>query len=295
MKNLTRITLSQQDDSIMYVTDGKQIFQIESPQTERYSKPKPKRKILPTEARMAQRAQLSNLISTYRILSAFIKEKAYPFKPKTQKAYNLFIKQNLGRIKVYLDKTEAEAKACVVAPYNLSMGSLMPIEIKAKADRMITSLRVPESFPITDTTTTGEVSLALINVNEFICCNDCLTVIHLVQTFVAIEETIIPYIIPRLYEFIIKPTSQIPFYTLMPASLFRVNEGYIGTDSGIETGGMAYILSRKMENKADISTQSVVLTPDNVTYRKYSSEQQKQKVAISYGVAAPVFVDPKIF
>ncbi|KAA6310354.1 hypothetical protein EZS27_038328, partial [termite gut metagenome] len=27
MKNLTRITLSQQDDSIMYVTDGKQIFQ----------------------------------------------------------------------------------------------------------------------------------------------------------------------------------------------------------------------------------------------------------------------------
>ncbi|KAA6323249.1 hypothetical protein EZS27_027296 [termite gut metagenome] len=27
MRYLTRITLSQQDDSIMYVTDGKQIFQ----------------------------------------------------------------------------------------------------------------------------------------------------------------------------------------------------------------------------------------------------------------------------
>ncbi|KAA6331753.1 hypothetical protein EZS27_019672 [termite gut metagenome] len=56
---------------------------------------------------------------------------------------------------MFLDKREALAKACVVAKFNVSEGSLPPIETKASGDRLLTSLRLPVRS-IDETTTFKE-------------------------------------------------------------------------------------------------------------------------------------------
>ncbi|KAA6335750.1 hypothetical protein EZS27_016034, partial [termite gut metagenome] len=76
------------------------------------------------------------------------------------------------------------------------------------------------------------------------------------------------------------------FYNDVPKSLFRVNEGYIETEAGIETGGVAYVLIRETGHNMQISTQSIVLTPDNTIYKEYSSEEKKKEAARSYTVVA---------
>jgi hypothetical protein len=79
-----------------------------------------------TENQQAQRAQLTNLVTTYQTLSSFIRG-AYPSKPEHLSDYNMFIKRNLSKVKVYLNKAEASRKACIVVPYNIIVSKKVAI------------------------------------------------------------------------------------------------------------------------------------------------------------------------
>jgi hypothetical protein len=76
-----------------------------------------------SQAQMGQRVQLTNILECYRLLRPFLKE-AYEKKPDGLNYYNLFIKNNLSKVKVYLSKKEAKVNACVVAPYRISEGTV---------------------------------------------------------------------------------------------------------------------------------------------------------------------------
>ncbi|KAA6333444.1 hypothetical protein EZS27_018147 [termite gut metagenome] len=242
-----------------------------------------------TEKQQAQRVQLTNLVMTYQMLSSFIRG-AYSSKPKNLSDYNMFIKENLSRIKVYLNKTEASQKGCIVAPYNISEGKLPSIETIVQGDVLRTSLRVPRSFQITDETTVEEVSMALLQANPQLQKEDQISILHLVQHMPSSSDKGVPYITWKQYDFILDTGSysaiRFKFYENVPKSLFRVNEGHIQTEAGIETGGIAYVLIRETGHKVQISTQSIVLTPDNDVYKEYSSEEKKKEAARSYTVAA---------
>jgi hypothetical protein len=239
-----------------------------------------------TQKQQAQRAQLTNLVTTYQTLSSFIRG-AYFSKPKNLSDYNMFIKENLSRIKVYLNKVEASRKACIVAPYNISEGKLPSIETVAQGDVLRTSLRVPRSFQITDNTTMDDVSMALLRANPQMREGDKISILHLIQH---LPEKGVPYITWKQYNFTldVNSYSTLPskFYNHIPKSLFRVKEGYIETEAGIETGGVAYVLNRGMGYNMQISTQSIVLTPDNSIYQEYSCEEKKKEAAGSYAVVA---------
>ncbi|KAA6317607.1 hypothetical protein EZS27_032262 [termite gut metagenome] len=240
-----------------------------------------------TENQQAQRAQLTNLVTTYQTLSSFIRG-AYPSKPKNLSDYNMFIKENLSsRVKVYLNKAEAFQKACIVAPYNISEGRLQGIETVVQGDVLRTSLRVPRSFRIEDDTTVEDVSLALLRANPQMQEGDQISILHLIQH---VPEKGVPHVTWKQYDFTLDTISYSAihsyFYSDIPKSLFRVNNGCIQTEAGIEMGGVAYVLSREVGRKVQISTQSIVLTPDNSIYKEYSSEEKRREAAGSYAVVA---------
>jgi hypothetical protein len=247
-----------------------------------------KNKQASSQAQMAQRVQFSNLASTYQTASYVIRG-AYEPKPNDLSFYNMFVKYNLGKVKVYLTKEESEAKACVVAPYNITRGTLRPIFTEARGNILVTSIALLEGFVIADTTTAGEVSDALLNANSFMREGDQLPVIHFVQKLLSSAQ--LPDVSLKLHEFFLERNSTIPFYKLIPQSLFFVTDNYVGTDANAETGGMAYVLSRKVAGKLLISTQSIVLTPGNTLYAKYSSEEKKKEAIESYGATTPYYFD----
>ncbi|KAA6350471.1 hypothetical protein EZS27_002198 [termite gut metagenome] len=190
-------------------------------------------------------------------------------------------------MKVYLNKAEASQKACIVAPYNISEGRLPSIETVRRGDVLQTSLRVPRSFQITDDTTIEDVSTALLQANERMREGDQISILHLIQH---VPEKGVPYVTWKQYDFTldVMSYSTLPskFYGDIPKSLFRVHEGYIETEAGIEMGGVAYVLSREVGRNMQISTQSMVLTPDNSIYKEYSCEEKRQEAAASYAVVA---------
>ncbi|KAA6321914.1 hypothetical protein EZS27_028488, partial [termite gut metagenome] len=86
-----------------------------------------KQKEMLTPARMANQIEFISIASAYNLMSMLI-IKVYEKKPRELTDYNLFIKYNMGQVKVYLTKEEAEVGGCVAAPYLLSKGTLAPIE-----------------------------------------------------------------------------------------------------------------------------------------------------------------------
>ncbi|MDR2859635.1 MAG: hypothetical protein LBV64_04500 [Mediterranea sp.] len=252
-----------------------------------------KHKELATPAQMAHRIEFICIASAYNLMSKFI-HKAYEKRPKEQTDYNLFFKYNLGEVKIYLTKEESEAGGCVTAPYHISKGTLPPIEIYVQGDVLVSSIRVPNGFVITDTSTVGEVSTALLKANrDTLEANDQLTVVHLTQGILAN----IPKMFFKSHRFVLDSTSEILFSKVMPSHLFQINNGYIGTDANAEAGGVAYVLSRLISKNGEkklISNQSVVLTPGYTLYEEYSSEASKKKAVASYGIfPVPDYTNPK--
>ncbi|KAA6311020.1 hypothetical protein EZS27_037777, partial [termite gut metagenome] len=115
-----------------------------------------------------------------------------------------------------------------------------------------------------------------------------LSIVHLLQSF---SDFGIPHTSMKLHKLIIAPSDSTPFRVLIPQSLFQIVNGRVGTDANAEAGGIAYVLSRRSDNKLHVSTQSVVLTPGNTVYQQYSSDQKKKEAVESYG-SQFYYVDP---
>jgi hypothetical protein len=189
---------------------------------------------------------------------------------------------------VYLTKEESEIKACVAAPYCVSHGTIPPIEMSIQGSNIISSLCLPSAFVIGEATSVGEVSTALLSSNSVVHSGDQLSVVHLIQS---ISDAGVPRVTMKLHKFIIAPSDAIIFQMLVPQSLFYAINGRVGTDANAESGGIAYVLSRRVENKLHVSTQSIILTPGNTLYQEYSSDKKKKEAVESYGNSI-WYVDP---
>ncbi|KAA6321111.1 hypothetical protein EZS27_029199, partial [termite gut metagenome] len=250
----------------LFLTDGNKVFPIEKPKRNFHDSR--------SEAQLIHRMQFSNLVTMYQALALFMKKDAWQSLPERTNAFHVLMKQNLGKAEVYLDRNEAEGKACVVAAYRISEGSLPPIETTIQGDRIVTSLRLADDFTVTDNCVLGDVASELIHANRFLEHGDRLTIIHLEQVMIRERERMIPRVFMNRYEFVLDSSSRIPFRTLVPEAVFQAANGQVGTDNALSTGGIAYIVSREVRDKRYVSSQSIALTPDNEVYPAYSSEEK---------------------
>ena len=98
-----------------------------------------------TAAQQKHRMKWANVIQMYKGISPLLNQ-AFENKPARVSDYNMFTKLNLQREPVYLTKAEVTAGACVVAPYQISLGSLPSIEVEGTGADGVTDISLGDTI-----------------------------------------------------------------------------------------------------------------------------------------------------
>ena len=102
------------------------------------------------------RTVMANLAALYSAARGKLKN-SFEGKTATQNDYNMFIKKNMSsNSHVYLTKEQSEAKACVVAPYYITGGSLGEIKSDYTDDGFQTNISLGDLI-LSEETTIGIV------------------------------------------------------------------------------------------------------------------------------------------
>ena len=244
-----------------------------------------------TPAQMSQRVKLGNVVAMYKASRGWI-SKGFPSKPQRFSDYNAFVRANLATSRVALTKQEVAAGAAVVAPYIVSQGSLAPIEANFTGTTAKTNLFCG-SLAIGPSTTVGQLAAALISNNIGVREGMQLSFVQYIQS---VSEAGVPYVVCRAYEIILDPTSNELLSQYFPIALFGVSDD---ADSALTVaasdwvGGFALVLSETTSAKTEVSTETIVMTPNNTTYAAHCTDAAIQAAIASYGESTEVFLDSR--
>lgn len=239
-----------------------------------------------SEAQQKRRVLWANLVNFYKASRTWM-PKAFETKKRNQSDYNKFMQLNVNSSKVALTKSEAEAGACVVDGYLVSQGSLPSIEIIRWNNGWSTNIASGQ-LTISDTTTVGEFSEAIINANGSIRKGMQLSFVSYQQSVDALGT---PRAICRCYEVTFDPESQVPLYASFPDFCASTHDGMLSTNDNISIGGFAYILSELTSTGLAVSTQQLITNNESLL-RTYTSGKQLDAAVVSYGVDSEVVLSP---
>lgn len=244
-----------------------------------------------TVSQMEQRTRWANLVNFYRANKSWMKY-AYETKKKTQSDYNKFMSLNVANSRIYLPKSIANQGGCIVDAYQMTQGSLSPIEVTRSTNSWLTNIYLPNGSNLGLNSTIGEWSASLLEGNPAIREGDQLSFIRLTQMTSA--STGVPYVVVRKYEVIVKSSDTRRFYDYMPGD-YIIPGGTVQTpcleveDSG-NAGGFLLILSRTVGGKTYVSTQSIIVANNSAMIEQYSSAAAQQTAIDSYGESAEPFL-----
>lgn len=242
-----------------------------------------------TVSQMTQRTQLSNLVAMYRIVKILL-VKAFPNKKPNQSDYNAFVSRNLNRVPIYITKEMAADQGCVVAPYQVTDGSIAPIDVTGTGINAVTNLFVGDAFVIDATTTVGALSQALIANNQDIVAGMQLSYVSIIQT--QSVQTGYPTCTGNYYKMVIDPTSTRKVYSDLPKQAVAVIGGFLGHGEYVADGAFCWILSEKDAKGAlNVSPQRLIVTSDDL-YAAYSDAAARDAAGMSYGEAPDPFLNP---
>ena len=244
-----------------------------------------------TERQMAQRVRWANLVNFYRANSTWM-QRAYENKPQNNTDYNRFMSLNGGSSTIYLTKSEANAGACVVAPYRVTDGTLSAIEITASGQNWNTNIFLGNLASIGAATTVGQFAQAILSSNAGVQAGDQLSFIRMSQQ--VNSATGYPFVLVRKYEVLMNPNSSELLSDYLPLDYFAVatasgNKVLQVVNSG-NAGGFVLVLSRTEGGIIRISPQDVIVANNNALITRYSSAAQQQLAAQSYGEGTEVFL-----
>lgn len=244
-----------------------------------------------TLAQMEQRTKWANLVNFYRANAGWMKY-AYETKKSNQSEYNKFMSLNVPNARIYLPKSIASQGGCVVDAYTMTQGSLASVEFTYQASKWKTNIYLPADFTLSQLSTVGEVSAALIQMNPALREGDQISFVRLTQQ--VNSNSGVPFVVVRKYEVILNSNDFRPFYDFMPIDyIVQVTAG--GTsqlavnDSG-NAGGFLVILSRTIAGKTYVSSQDIVVANNSALIEQYSSAAAQQAAIDSYGESADAFL-----
>ena len=94
-------------------------------------------------AQLKQRSGMRNILATYRLLKAAIKEQ-FEEATSMKRPYNCFVHHNLLLPAVELSKKDYDTKLGLPAPYIVSHGSLPPLDIQVNTDTIQFQMKYEE-------------------------------------------------------------------------------------------------------------------------------------------------------
>lgn len=242
-----------------------------------------------SEAQMRIRTQWTNLSAVYKQFNSTLKK---AFEGLTNMSdYNAFIQANTNMVKVYVQKQVRLNGGSVLAPYQITRGTLPSIVMTKNGSNILMTDIALGGLSIGDSTTVAELSNAVIAYNEDWEAGNQLTFFYGVQTVDAVTG------IPRAkisgHKVVLDGTDETPLWSVVSALGFSNVGGYLGMSQVITDGAAVWIHSRENASALKVSTQFMYV--DSSVLASYQTDAAMVSSADSYGGinTAAVYLNPR--
>lgn len=249
-----------------------------------------------TEAQMQVRTQWSNLAAVYRQFNQTLK-KGFEGLNGKMNDYNAFIQANTNVVKVYVPKSVRLNGGSVLAPYQITRGTLPSVAMtKGAGGVLVSDVRVG-SLVIGAETTVADLANAVIALNDGWQAGDQLTFFYGVQTTDAVTG------IPRAriygYKVMLNPGDSTPLLEVVNGvgftSVASAGSGFVlGMDRAIEDGAAVWIHSRE-DGTGGLKVSTQFMYVDSSVLAGYQTSAAMAGAANSYGGinAQAVYLNPR--
>lgn len=249
-----------------------------------------------TEAQMQVRTQWSNLAAVYRQFNQTLKNGFEGLNGKMHD-YNAFIQANTNVVKVYVPKSVRLNGGSVLAPYQITRGTLPSVAMtKGAGGVLVSDVRVG-SLVIGAETTVADLANAVIALNDGWQAGDQLTFFYGVQTTDAVTG------IPRAriygYKVMLNPGDSTPLLEVVNGvgftSVASAGSGFVlGMDRAIEDGAAVWIHSRE-DGTGGLKVSTQFMYVDSSVLAGYQTSAAMAGAANSYGGinAQAVYLQPR--
>lgn len=258
-----------------------------------------------TEAQMQVRTQWSNLAAVYRQFNQTLKKGFEGLNGKMHD-YNAFIQANTNVVKVYVPKSVRLNGGSVLAPYQITRGTLPSVAMtKGAGGVLVSDVRVG-SLVIGAETTVADLANAVIALNDGWQAGDQLTFFYGVQTTDAVTG------IPRAriygYKVMLNPGDSTLLLEVVGGVGFTsvvagagasgsgsASGGYVlGMDRAIEDGAAVWIHSRE-DGTGGLKVSTQFMFVDSSVLAGYQTSAAMAGAANSYGGinAQAVYLQPR--
>lgn len=137
---------------------------------------------------MDHRTQWGNLAAIYKQFDSMLR-RGYENLPPQMSVFNAFIQANIDVVKVYITKTIKLNGGAILAPYQITRGSLPSISMAKNASNILVSSIRLGTLAIDANTTIGQFSQAVIDNNDSFDEGDQLTFFHGIQSIDTVTRT----------------------------------------------------------------------------------------------------------
>lgn len=243
------------------------------------------------------RLQMANLFHLFGNFENTL-DGAFENKPSNQTDLNAFVKANFNLFPVYLTKDISAMGAAVVAPYQISRGSLPTIQTALMADGVVRSNIALGNLTIDGDTSIAAFSQAVIENNMGYANGDQLSYFSLIQGSITVGDLGgIPMVKVNRYEVtldILDTTTKL--YDVVARYGFSVvtddNMKFLGCSGIPAVGGLAWVHSRGKGADMKVSTQFIV-TNNVASLSSWTGVHALRKAADSYGgYSSAKFLEP---
>lgn len=230
-----------------------------------------------TPAQMRQRMSWDNIIAIWRSFTGNMRP-SFESKLRTRSDYNEFMSANIAGNRIYLTKNVALQGGAVVAPYQVTRGSLPTIEVTIGENQIPVTNIAMGSVTIGASTTLRTFSQAILEYNADWNDGDQLSIFWLKQSTTSEG---VPLVTTECKEITLDAADDGTLLgDLVDANLLAVADGKLGM-GGTVNGGVAFVHSRKTVGKTRVSTQRIVV--NNPIMSQYQSETAYENAVNSYG------------
>ncbi len=245
-----------------------------------------------TARQMDRRAQWANLGAIYKQFDSMLR-KGYEDLPPQMSVFNAFIQANIDVVKVYITKTIKLNGGAILAPYQITRGSLPSISMaKNTSNILVSSVRLG-SLSISATTTVGQFSQAVIDNNTSFLEGDQLTFFHGRQTIDTVTRT--PRTTITGYKVVLNTADDTPLWNVVERIGFSVADNCLATSEQITNGAAVWVHSREVDGGIlRVSTQFFFV--ENSTLATYQGSTAFTAAVNSYGGinSAAVYLQPDL-
>ena len=254
----------------------------------------PVKPVIPSRSarQMDRRTQWGNLAAIYKQFDSMLR-RGYENLPPQMSVFNAFIQANIDVVKVYITKTIKLNGGAILAPYQITRGSLPSISMAKNASNILVSSIRLGTLAIDANTTVGQFSQAVIDNNDSFDEGDQLTFFHGIQSIDTVTRT--PRATIKGYKVVLNTAEDAKLWDVVDKIGFSAADSCLATSQQITNGAAVWVHSRETADGAlKVSTQLFFV--ENSALATYQGRTAFTASVNSYGGinSAAVYLQPEV-